>query len=90
MAVCTNTHRTSSKVQGPGPTCNAFAAWKLAHPGTPYLGANVCYTNSGGKCVCYVVANSTSKSHPGRLVFKRTTGGTNCPSTSSGCCSLLS
>jgi hypothetical protein len=87
---CANTHKSSSTVQGPGPCCAAFSASGL----TPAPGVRVVATNKNGKCIVCEVKASTSRSHPGVLVFKRgkaVVAGSNvsCPSTAEGCCALL-
>lgn len=86
---CQTTHTSSTRSNGPGACCAAFAASGL----TPAVGARVAATDKNGKCIVCQVTASTSKKHPGQLVFKKgknfvagsqvTCGG------SSGCCSLL-
>jgi len=85
---CADTHRTSTKVQGPGICCAALAASGL----TPAAGVRVPATNSVGKCIVCEIKLSTSKKNPGKLVFKRgkaCAGGTClCPTSTGGCCEL--
>lgn len=86
---CQTTHTSTTRSNGPGACCAAFAASGL----TPAVGARVAATDKNGKCIVCQVTASTSKKHPGQLVFKKgknfvagsqvTCGG------SSGCCSLL-
>lgn len=87
---CASTHNVSSRAQGPGVCCAAFSAANL----TPAVGARVAATDSKGHCFVCEVKASTSRKHPGQLVFKRgqsQKAGSNvsCPTTQNGCCSLL-
>lgn len=81
---CSTTHNVTSKVQGPGMCCKALAASGQA----PAVGVRVQATTSTGKCVVCEIKSSTSKKHPGALVFKRGRGGTLCPTSTGGCCIL--
>ena len=81
---CANMHTQTSRVQGPGTCCAALAASGQA----PAIGVRVAATSKTGKCfVCQVVA-STSKKHPGALVFHRGKSLGLCPTVSEGCCAL--
>lgn len=86
---CQNTHLTSTRTQGPGTCCAAFGASGL----TPSVGARVAATDKNGKCIVCEVKASTSRKHPGQLVFKKgknfVAGSTVTCGGSTGCCSLL-
>ena len=84
---CANYHTTTSKVQGPGACCAGLAASGMpAQVGTRF--AVTIQTKSGPQCrVCEIKA-STSKKHPGALVFKRGKSLGLCPTVSEGCCQL--
>lgn|SRR5216684_3544933 len=87
---CATTHKTSTTVQGPGVCCAALSTSGL----TPAVGVRVAAVNSKGACIVCEIKASTSKKHPGALVFKR---GLNhvigsqvsCASASGGCCALV-
>lgn len=79
---CANQHSTSTKVQGPGVCCAALGGQ------TPTIGLRFAATSRTGKCIVCEVTASRSPKHPGRLVFKRGKGGSICPTSTSGCCSL--
>lgn len=85
---CVNTHNVTSKAQGPGVCCAALSKSGQA----PRVGLRIAATNKLGKCIVCEIAASTSKKHPGRLVFKRGAACDNgtclCPSSSGGCCEL--
>ena len=85
MATCTNTHKSTSLVQGPGACCAALAASGQA----PAVGVSVAAKNKNGKCFVCTIASSTSKKNPGKLVFKHGKSGNLCPTAASGCCALL-
>jgi len=90
---CATTHKVSTTVQGAGPCCAAYsAAFPAGH--IPVVGERVAATNKLGKCIVCEVKASTSRKHPGMLVFKRglahVAGSVvSCPSTAEGCCALL-
>lgn len=81
---CSTTHNVTSKVTGPGMCCKALAASGQA----PAVGVRVAATDSKGKCVVCEIKASTSRKHPGQLVFKRGKGGALCPTSTGGCCIL--
>jgi hypothetical protein len=55
---------------------------------TPVIGLRFGATTASGKCFVCEIKASTSKAHPGAMVFKRGKGGVICPTTSRGCCAL--
>jgi hypothetical protein len=93
-----------TRIQGPGTCCAAFAAYKAAgSPAGPIqVGARIRANDSKGNCIVCEVKSSTSKRHPGRPVIKRGKGmgpaydmslgqvTQGCPSSTGGCCALLS
>jgi hypothetical protein len=86
---CVTTHQTSVRTQGPGVCCAALSASGL----TPTVGLRIAAQDKLGHCMVCEVKSSTSRKHPGALVFKR--GKSNvpgsavsCPSSSIGCCAL--
>ena len=96
---CASTHKVSSTVQGAGPCCAAFQAYRDGHPGwAPLAGQAVRITDSRGNCrICQLTPGKGKNA--GRLVIKR---GKNavpawgvdgqvqaCP-PGGGCCALLS
>ena len=81
---CANTHKVSTTSQGPGVCCAA-----LAQSGqTPVAGLRIPATNKDGKCIVCEIKVSTSKKHPGALVFKRGKSAGICPTQAEGCCAL--
>jgi len=86
---CTPSHNVTTKASGPGVCCAALSASGVA----PAVGVRVAATNSKGQCIVCEIKASTSKKHPGTLVFKRGAASkpgsqVSCPSTSQGCCAL--
>ena len=79
---CANTHNLTQKVQGAGKCCAGLGSQ------TPVLGLRFGAIDSKGKCFVCEIAQSRSIKHPGKLVFRRGKGGTICPTSTGGCCSL--
>ncbi len=79
---CANTHKVSTTAQGPGVCCAALGTQ------TPVVGLRFATVNAKGQCIVCEIKSSTSKKHPGALVFKRGKSQGLCPTTAEGCCAL--
>ena len=85
-AACSDSHRTSQLVQGPGVCCAALTSSGTT---TVAVGTRVVATNSRGQCIICEV----KRGKKGGLVWKRGKAQqpgspAQCPTTREGCCAL--